>query len=58
MILDKSLPRTLLDGFLPGEHSTFEKFTHWHEDNQKVCSIVLGSMSNEIQIQYERYDDV
>ncbi|KAL0373179.1 UNVERIFIED_CONTAM: hypothetical protein Scaly_0999500 [Sesamum calycinum] len=36
----------------------FEKFTQWHEDNQKVLSIVLSSMSNEIQKQFERYEDV
>ncbi|KAL0420498.1 UNVERIFIED_CONTAM: hypothetical protein Slati_3072700 [Sesamum latifolium] len=34
------------------------KFTQWHENNQKVRSIVLGSMSNEIEKQYERYEDV
>ncbi|KAL0419026.1 UNVERIFIED_CONTAM: hypothetical protein Sradi_1316100 [Sesamum radiatum] len=56
-VLDKSLPRTLPEGFLPGERLTFEKFTQWHENNQKVHSIVLGSMSNEIQKQYERYED-
>ncbi|KAL0394417.1 UNVERIFIED_CONTAM: hypothetical protein Slati_4407900 [Sesamum latifolium] len=57
-VLDKSLPRTLPEGFLPGERLTFEKLTQWHEDNRKVCCIVLGSMSNEIQKQYERYEDV
>ncbi|KAL0291851.1 UNVERIFIED_CONTAM: hypothetical protein Sradi_7010900, partial [Sesamum radiatum] len=57
-VLDKSLPQTLLEGFLPGEHLTFEKFTQWHEDNQKVHSFALSSMSNEIQKQYERYEDV
>ncbi|KAL0329373.1 UNVERIFIED_CONTAM: hypothetical protein Sradi_4924000 [Sesamum radiatum] len=36
----------------------FGKFTQWHEDNQKVRSIVLSLMSNEIQKQYERYEDV
>ncbi|KAL0349781.1 UNVERIFIED_CONTAM: hypothetical protein Sradi_4127300 [Sesamum radiatum] len=46
------------EGFLPKEHLTFEKFTQWHEDNQKVRNIVLSSMSNEIQKQYERYEDV
>ncbi|KAK4409424.1 hypothetical protein Sango_0015400 [Sesamum angolense] len=57
-VLDKSLPQTLPKGFLVGERLTFEKFTQWHEDNQKVPSIVLSSMSNEIQKQYERYKDV
>ncbi|KAL0288118.1 UNVERIFIED_CONTAM: hypothetical protein Scaly_2742200 [Sesamum calycinum] len=57
-VLDKSLPQTLPEGFLPGERLTFQKFTQWHEDNRKVRSIVLSSMTNEIQKQYERYEDV
>ncbi|KAL0392877.1 UNVERIFIED_CONTAM: hypothetical protein Sradi_2510500 [Sesamum radiatum] len=57
-VLDKSLPQNLLKGFLLGERLTFEKNTQWHEDNRKVRSIVLSSMSNEIQKQYERYEDV
>ncbi|KAK4400640.1 hypothetical protein Sango_1170100 [Sesamum angolense] len=48
-VLDKSLPQTLPEGSLPGERLTFKKFTQWHEDNRKVRSIVLSSMSNEIQ---------
>ncbi|KAL0325272.1 UNVERIFIED_CONTAM: hypothetical protein Sradi_5096500 [Sesamum radiatum] len=36
----------------------FDKFTQWREDNQKVRSIVLSLISNEIQEQYERYEDV
>ncbi|KAK4407860.1 hypothetical protein Sango_0367000 [Sesamum angolense] len=56
-ILDKSLPQTLLEGFLPVERLTFDKFTQWHEDNQKIHNIVLSTMSNEIQKQYERYED-
>ncbi|KAL0381960.1 UNVERIFIED_CONTAM: hypothetical protein Scaly_0483300 [Sesamum calycinum] len=36
----------------------FEKFTQWHENNQKVCNVVLGSMSNKIKKQYGRYEDV
>ncbi|KAK4406382.1 Hydroxyproline O-arabinosyltransferase RDN2 [Sesamum angolense] len=54
-VLDKSLPRTLPKWFMPGERLTLEKFTQWHKDNQKVCSIVLSSTSNEIQKQYKRY---
>ncbi|KAL0455635.1 UNVERIFIED_CONTAM: hypothetical protein Slati_0902700 [Sesamum latifolium] len=57
-VLDKSLPWTLPEGFLPGESLTFEKFTQWHEDNQKVRNIVLSSMSNKIQKQCERYEDI
>ncbi|KAL0289897.1 UNVERIFIED_CONTAM: hypothetical protein Sangu_2598600 [Sesamum angustifolium] len=34
-VLDKSLPRTLPEGFLPGGRLTFEKFTQWHENNRK-----------------------
>ncbi|KAL0381252.1 UNVERIFIED_CONTAM: hypothetical protein Sangu_0189500 [Sesamum angustifolium] len=48
-VLEKSLPQTLPKGFLPEGRLTFEKFTQWHEDNQKVPSIILSSMSNEIQ---------
>ncbi|KAL0445259.1 UNVERIFIED_CONTAM: hypothetical protein Slati_2248600 [Sesamum latifolium] len=33
-------------------------FKKWHEDNQKVRSITLASMSNDIQKQYDRLDDV
>ncbi|KAK4381255.1 hypothetical protein Sango_2985400 [Sesamum angolense] len=57
-VLDKSLPQTLQEGFLPRERLTFKKSTQWHEDNRKVRSIVLSSMSNEIQKQYKRYEDV
>ncbi|KAL0308919.1 UNVERIFIED_CONTAM: hypothetical protein Sradi_5834200 [Sesamum radiatum] len=57
-VLDKYRPQTLPEGFMHGERLTFEKFTQWHEDNRKVRSIVLSSMSNEIQKQYERYEDV
>ncbi|KAL0420455.1 UNVERIFIED_CONTAM: hypothetical protein Slati_3068400 [Sesamum latifolium] len=33
-------------------------FEKWLEDNRKVCSIILASMTNEIQKQYDRLDDV
>ncbi|KAL0400330.1 UNVERIFIED_CONTAM: hypothetical protein Sradi_2376300 [Sesamum radiatum] len=49
-ILDKPLPTALSEKRL-----TFEK---WHEDNRKVCSIILASMTNEIQKQYDRLEDV
>ncbi|KAL0287905.1 UNVERIFIED_CONTAM: hypothetical protein Sangu_2670200 [Sesamum angustifolium] len=58
MICIKSLPQTLLEGFLQGEHMIFEKFTECHEDNRKVRNIILGLMSNKIQKQYERCEDV
>ncbi|KAL0373447.1 UNVERIFIED_CONTAM: hypothetical protein Sradi_3260400 [Sesamum radiatum] len=45
-ILDKPLPTTLLEGSSPEERLTFEK---WLEDNCKVRSIILASMTNEIQ---------
>ncbi|KAL0427759.1 UNVERIFIED_CONTAM: hypothetical protein Slati_2950700 [Sesamum latifolium] len=51
-VLDKSLPQILPKEFLLGERLTFEKFTQLHENNRKVRSIVVGSMSNEIQEQY------
>ncbi|KAL0405223.1 UNVERIFIED_CONTAM: hypothetical protein Slati_3836200 [Sesamum latifolium] len=45
-VLDKPLPATLPQGSSPEERLTFEK---WREDNRKVRSIILASMSNEIQ---------
>ncbi|KAL0285187.1 UNVERIFIED_CONTAM: hypothetical protein Sradi_7180400 [Sesamum radiatum] len=54
-VLDKSLPVTLPEGFSPEERLTFEK---WHEDNRKVRNIILASMTNEIQKQYDRLEDV
>ncbi|KAL0455589.1 UNVERIFIED_CONTAM: hypothetical protein Slati_0898100 [Sesamum latifolium] len=39
----------------PEERLTFEKC---HEDNQNERSIILDSMSNDIQKQYHRLDDV
>ncbi|KAL0427778.1 UNVERIFIED_CONTAM: hypothetical protein Slati_2952600 [Sesamum latifolium] len=33
-------------------------FDKWLEDNRKVRSIILASMTNEIQKQYDRLDDV
>ncbi|KAL2235863.1 UNVERIFIED_CONTAM: hypothetical protein Sindi_1318500 [Sesamum indicum] len=40
---------------MPEEHVTFEK---WLEDNRKVYNIILDSMSNDIQKQYDKLDDV
>ncbi|KAL0282073.1 UNVERIFIED_CONTAM: hypothetical protein Sradi_7272600 [Sesamum radiatum] len=54
-VLDKPLPVTLPEGSSPEERLTFEK---WHEDNRKVRSIILTSMTNEIQKQYDRLEDV
>ncbi|KAL0437762.1 UNVERIFIED_CONTAM: hypothetical protein Sradi_0484100 [Sesamum radiatum] len=54
-ILDKPLPVTLPEGSPPEERLTFEK---WHKDNRKVHSIILASMTNEIQKQYDRLEDV
>ncbi|KAL0286932.1 UNVERIFIED_CONTAM: hypothetical protein Sradi_7136400 [Sesamum radiatum] len=54
-ILDKPLPVTLLEGSSPEERLTFEK---WHEDKRKVRSIMLALMTNEIQKQNDRLDDV
>ncbi|KAL0445521.1 UNVERIFIED_CONTAM: hypothetical protein Slati_1680000 [Sesamum latifolium] len=54
-ILDKPLPAILPEGSSPEECLTFEK---WLEDNRKVRSIILASMTNEIQKQYDRLEDV
>ncbi|KAL0439749.1 UNVERIFIED_CONTAM: hypothetical protein Slati_2457900, partial [Sesamum latifolium] len=54
-VLDKPLPTILPEGSSPEEHLTFDK---WLEDNRKVRSIILASMTNEIQKQYDRLDDV
>ncbi|KAL0462671.1 UNVERIFIED_CONTAM: hypothetical protein Slati_0154700 [Sesamum latifolium] len=45
----------LPEGSSPEERLTFDK---WLEDNRKVRSIILASMTNEIQKQYDRLDDV
>ncbi|KAL0394609.1 UNVERIFIED_CONTAM: hypothetical protein Slati_4427100 [Sesamum latifolium] len=54
-VLDKPLPTALPEGSSPEERLTFEK---WHEDNRKVRSIILASMTNKIQKQYDRLEDV
>ncbi|KAL0411871.1 UNVERIFIED_CONTAM: hypothetical protein Slati_3776800, partial [Sesamum latifolium] len=54
-VLDMYLPRALPEESTHEERLTFEK---WHKDNRKVCSIVLASMTNDIQKQYDRHDDV
>ncbi|KAL0445671.1 UNVERIFIED_CONTAM: hypothetical protein Slati_1695000 [Sesamum latifolium] len=54
-VLDRSLPRALLEESTHEEYLTFEK---WLEDNRRVCSIILGSMANDIQKQYDRHNDV
>ncbi|KAL0329203.1 UNVERIFIED_CONTAM: hypothetical protein Sradi_4907000 [Sesamum radiatum] len=54
-IMDKLLPQTLSDGSSSEERETFER---WHADHRKVRSIILASMSNDVQKQYDRLDDV
>ncbi|KAL0440195.1 UNVERIFIED_CONTAM: hypothetical protein Slati_2502500 [Sesamum latifolium] len=54
-VLDKPLPTALPEGSSPEECLTFDK---WLEDNRKVRSIILASMTNEIQKQYDRLDDI
>ncbi|KAL0367252.1 UNVERIFIED_CONTAM: hypothetical protein Sradi_3615300 [Sesamum radiatum] len=54
-ILDKPLPTALPEGSSPEKRLTFEK---WNEDNRKVRSIILASMTNEIQKQYDSLEDV
>ncbi|KAK4381679.1 Transposon Ty1-ML2 Gag-Pol polyprotein [Sesamum angolense] len=53
--MDKPLPQTLPDGSSSEERETFER---WHADHRKVRSIILASMSNDVQKQYDRLDDV
>ncbi|KAK4382197.1 hypothetical protein Sango_2895200 [Sesamum angolense] len=43
------------EGSTPEERVTFFR---WHEDNWKVLNIVLALMTNDIQKQYDRHDDV
>ncbi|KAL0367173.1 UNVERIFIED_CONTAM: hypothetical protein Sradi_3607400 [Sesamum radiatum] len=54
-VLDKPLSTALLEGSSPEERLTFDK---WLEDNRKVRSIILASMTNKIQKQYDRLEDV
>ncbi|KAL0394379.1 UNVERIFIED_CONTAM: hypothetical protein Slati_4404100 [Sesamum latifolium] len=54
-VLDKPLPTALAEGSSPEERLTFDK---WLEYILKVRSIILASMTNEIQKQYDRLDDV
>ncbi|KAL0416758.1 UNVERIFIED_CONTAM: hypothetical protein Slati_3507700 [Sesamum latifolium] len=54
-VLDKPLPMALPEGSSPEERLTFDK---WLEDNHKVRSIILASMANEIQKQYDRLGNV
>ncbi|KAL0406096.1 UNVERIFIED_CONTAM: hypothetical protein Slati_3923500 [Sesamum latifolium] len=54
-VLDKPLPTALPEGSSPEKCLMFDK---WHEDNHKVHSIILASMTNDIQKQYDRLEDV
>ncbi|KAL0394696.1 UNVERIFIED_CONTAM: Retrovirus-related Pol polyprotein from transposon TNT 1-94 [Sesamum latifolium] len=54
-VMDSSLPTALPKGSSPEERVTFKKKL---EDNSKVRTIILASMTNEIQNQYDRLDDV
>ncbi|KAK4403173.1 hypothetical protein Sango_1058000 [Sesamum angolense] len=45
-IMDKPLPQTLPDGSSSEEHETFKR---WHADHPIVRSIILASMSNDVQ---------
>ncbi|KAL0386474.1 UNVERIFIED_CONTAM: hypothetical protein Slati_4556400 [Sesamum latifolium] len=53
-VLYKPLP-TALEGSLREERVTLKK---WLEDNRKVRSIIFVSMTNDIQKQYDRLDDI
>ncbi|KAL0288574.1 UNVERIFIED_CONTAM: hypothetical protein Sradi_7094900 [Sesamum radiatum] len=50
-VLEKELPTVLPEGSSLEERLTFDK---WLEGNRKVRSIILASMTNEIQKQYDR----
>ncbi|KAL0401858.1 UNVERIFIED_CONTAM: Single-stranded DNA-binding protein WHY2, mitochondrial [Sesamum latifolium] len=52
---EEDLPKTLPEGSTTKESRAFEKL---HADHRQVHSIVLASITNEIQKQYERIDDV
>ncbi|KAL0293299.1 UNVERIFIED_CONTAM: hypothetical protein Sradi_6945700 [Sesamum radiatum] len=54
-VLEEPLPTALPEGSSPQERLTFDK---WLEDNRKVRSIILASMTNKIQKQYDRLEDV
>ncbi|KAL0401871.1 UNVERIFIED_CONTAM: hypothetical protein Slati_4217000 [Sesamum latifolium] len=54
-LVDKSLPRALPKESTHEECLTFEK---WHDKNRKVCSIILASMTDDIQKHYDRHNDV
>ncbi|KAL0294168.1 UNVERIFIED_CONTAM: hypothetical protein Sradi_6900900 [Sesamum radiatum] len=54
-ILNEPSPSALSKDYLNKEHLMFEK---WHEDNRKIRSIILASLFNDIQKQYDRLDDV
>ncbi|KAL0462753.1 UNVERIFIED_CONTAM: hypothetical protein Slati_0162900 [Sesamum latifolium] len=54
-VLDKPLPTALPEASSPEERVTFDKL---FEDNCKVRSIIVTSMTNEIQKQYDRLEEV
>ncbi|KAL0293243.1 UNVERIFIED_CONTAM: hypothetical protein Sangu_3242100 [Sesamum angustifolium] len=54
-VLEKLLRMALPEGSSPEERVTFDK---WLKDNRKVPIIILVSMTNEIQKQYDRLDDI
>ncbi|KAL0455988.1 UNVERIFIED_CONTAM: hypothetical protein Slati_0938000, partial [Sesamum latifolium] len=54
-ILNEPPPSALPEDSSPEELLASKK---WHEDNRKVHSIILASISNDIQKQYDRLDDV
>ncbi|KAL0294716.1 UNVERIFIED_CONTAM: hypothetical protein Sangu_3212800 [Sesamum angustifolium] len=45
-IMDKLVPQTLLTGSSSEERETFER---WQAEHRKVRSIILASMSNDVQ---------
>ncbi|KAL0295658.1 UNVERIFIED_CONTAM: hypothetical protein Scaly_3094100 [Sesamum calycinum] len=54
-VLNRPPSSALPEDFSPKEHLMFKK---WHEDNRKVCNIILASMSNDIRKQYDKLDSI
>ena len=53
-VLDGPMPKTLSDDSSPEERETFQK---WKDDNLRVRSYILASMSDDLQGQHEDMQD-
>ncbi|KAL0378787.1 UNVERIFIED_CONTAM: hypothetical protein Sradi_3184200 [Sesamum radiatum] len=54
-VLDKLLPMALPEGSSPEERVTLQT---WLEDKWNINRIILSSITNDIQKQYDRLDDI